>query len=135
MIGLLKPAEFAAPLPPEGVEATYRRLRRQVFTGIYVGYAAYYLVRNNLALAIPDILREHPEYSKAALGTGTAAGFTGLFGYAFGAALSGSGIGWVADRFGWGAVFAIMVGCCLLTILFSALTLGHRTESVAYAAA
>ena len=30
---------------------------------------AYYLVRNTLALAIPDILKEHPEYSKAALGT------------------------------------------------------------------
>jgi OPA family glycerol-3-phosphate transporter-like MFS transporter len=62
---------------------------------------------------------------------GTAAGFTGFFGYAFGAALSGSGIGWVADRWGWGAVFAIMVACCLLTILFSALTLGHRVESAA----
>jgi OPA family glycerol-3-phosphate transporter-like MFS transporter len=60
---------------------------------------------------------------------GTAAGFTGFFGYAFGAALSGSGIGWVADRWGWGAVFAIMVACCLLTIFFSALTLGHRAES------
>jgi MFS transporter, OPA family, glycerol-3-phosphate transporter len=60
---------------------------------------------------------------------GTAAGFTGFFGYAFGAALSGSGIGWVADRWGWGAVFTIMVICCVLTIFFSALTLGHRAES------
>ena len=38
--------------------------RRQVFAGIFVGYAAYYLVRNTLALAIPDILRGIPEYSK-----------------------------------------------------------------------
>jgi MFS transporter, OPA family, glycerol-3-phosphate transporter len=60
---------------------------------------------------------------------GTAAGFTGFFGYAFGAALSGSGIGWVADRWGWGTVFSIMVACCLLTIVFSAMTLGHRAES------
>ena len=60
---------------------------------------------------------------------GTAAGFTGFFGYAFGAALSGSGIGWVADRWGWGAVFGIMVVCCLLTIFFSALTLNHRADS------
>ena len=51
------------------VDATYRRLRVQVFSGIFVGYAAYYLVRNNLALAIPDILREHPHLSKAELGT------------------------------------------------------------------
>jgi OPA family glycerol-3-phosphate transporter-like MFS transporter len=64
---------------------------------------------------------------------GTAAGFTGLFGYALGSATSGLGIGWVADRWGWGAVFGIMVGCCLLTIFFSALTLGHRADSAARA--
>src|SRR6185295_15109298 len=39
------------------------------FAGIFIGYAGYYLVRNNLALAIPDLLAEHPEYSKAELGT------------------------------------------------------------------
>jgi MFS transporter, OPA family, glycerol-3-phosphate transporter len=69
MIGWLKPAPFAAPLPLEEVDPTYRRLRRQVFVGIFIGYAGYYLVRNNLALAMPDILREHPQYSKAALGS------------------------------------------------------------------
>jgi OPA family glycerol-3-phosphate transporter-like MFS transporter len=51
------------------VDREYKRHRRSVFAGIFVGYAAYYLVRNNLALAIPDILSEHPEHSKAALGT------------------------------------------------------------------
>jgi len=66
---------------------------------------------------------------------GTAAGFTGFFGYVFGAAISGSGVGWVADRFGWGSVFAIMVACCLLTIAFSALTLGHKAQSAARLAA
>jgi len=69
MISWLKPAAFAAPLPPVQVDPTYRRLRRRVFLGIFAGYAAYYLVRNNLALAIPDILRQHPQYSKAALGS------------------------------------------------------------------
>jgi OPA family glycerol-3-phosphate transporter-like MFS transporter len=68
MIGLLKPAAYAAPLPAADVDPTYRRLRRRVFAGIFIGYAGYYLVRTNLALAIPDILREHPEYSKAGLG-------------------------------------------------------------------
>ena len=69
MIGFLRPAPLTEPLPADQVDPTYRRLRRSVFAGIFVGYAGYYLVRNNLALAIPDLLREHPEYSKAALGT------------------------------------------------------------------
>jgi OPA family glycerol-3-phosphate transporter-like MFS transporter len=74
VIAFLRPAAFASPLAADRVDPTYRRLRRQVFVGIFVGYAGYYLVRNNLALAIPDLLREHPEYSKAALG----AALTGL---------------------------------------------------------
>ena len=52
MFAWLKPAPFAAPLPAAQVDASYRRLRRQVFIGIFTGYAGYYLVRNNLALAI-----------------------------------------------------------------------------------
>ena len=70
MFGWLKPAPFAPPLPAAAIDPTYRRLRMRVFVGIFVGYAGYYLVRNNLALAIPDVLREHPEYTKAQLGTG-----------------------------------------------------------------
>ncbi len=63
------PAVSGAAVAADDVDSTYRRLRVQVFSGIFVGYAAYYLVRNNLALAIPDILREHPHLSKAELGT------------------------------------------------------------------
>jgi glycerol-3-phosphate transporter len=69
MIAFLRPAPAAAPLEPSRVDPEYRRQRRRVFLGIFLGYAAYYLVRNNLALAIPDILREYPQYSKAQLGT------------------------------------------------------------------
>jgi OPA family glycerol-3-phosphate transporter-like MFS transporter len=69
MFGFLRPAPAAAPLPPAAVDPTYRKLRREVFIGIFAGYAAYYLVRNTLALAIPDILREYPQYSKTQLGT------------------------------------------------------------------
>ena len=69
MIGFLKPARFQPELPAERIDPEYRRLRRRVYAGIFVGYAGYYLVRNNLALAIPDLLAEHPEYSKAELGT------------------------------------------------------------------
>src|SRR5512134_3603664 len=69
MIGILKPAPAAPGVPAERVDAAYRAQRWRVFTGIFAGYAAYYLVRNNLALAIPDILKDYPQHSKAELGT------------------------------------------------------------------
>jgi OPA family glycerol-3-phosphate transporter-like MFS transporter len=69
MIGILKPAPAAPGVPAERVGEAYRVQRWRVFSGIFLGYAAYYLVRNNLALAIPDILREYPQHSKAELGT------------------------------------------------------------------
>jgi len=67
--GFMKPAPASEPLPPERIDPEYRRLRLQVFAGIFAGYAAYYLVRKNFALAMPDILRDYPQYSKAQLGT------------------------------------------------------------------
>jgi OPA family glycerol-3-phosphate transporter-like MFS transporter len=60
---------------------------------------------------------------------GTAAGFTGFFGYVFGSAIAGTGVGWIADHWGWSGVFGTMIVCCVLTMAFSALTLGHRTTS------
>ena len=68
MLSVLKPATAAPPRPPERVNSDYRRLRWQVFSGIFVGYAAFYLVRNNFALAIPDILKAYPQYTKTSLG-------------------------------------------------------------------
>lgn len=69
MISFLRPRPPAPPLPAERIDPEYRRLRLQVFAGIFIGYAAFYLVRKNLALAIPDILRDYPHYTKAALGS------------------------------------------------------------------
>ncbi len=60
---------------------------------------------------------------------GTAAGFTGFFGYVFGSALAGSGVGWIADHWGWHGVIVTMCLCCVLAMLFSAMTLGHRAAS------
>ena len=37
MIGLLRPAAAAPPLPADAVDPAYRRLRVQVFVGIFVG--------------------------------------------------------------------------------------------------
>lgn len=60
---------------------------------------------------------------------GTAAGFTGFFGYVFGSAIAGTGVGWIADHWSRHGVFLTMVICCILTMVFSALTLGHRAVS------
>lgn len=60
---------------------------------------------------------------------GTAAGFTGLFGYVFGSAIAGSGVGWIADHYDWNGVFITMVVCCLAAIVFSAATLRHAATS------
>ena len=66
MIGFLKPPSASTSLPDEDVDPTYRRLRWQVFIGIFVGYAGYYLVRKNFTLAMPDLINEG--FSKTELG-------------------------------------------------------------------
>ncbi len=68
MISLLKPAPATAPLSVDLIDPHYRRLRWQVFAGIFVGYAGFYLVRNNFSLALPAILKAHPEFTKVQLG-------------------------------------------------------------------
>ncbi len=62
---------------------------------------------------------------------GTAVGFTDFFGNVFGSAIAGTGLGRVADHWGWNGVFLAMSVCCLLTMIFSALTLRHRTTNCA----
>jgi len=68
VFSFLKSASALAPLSADRIGPTYRRLRWQMFAGIFIGYAAFYLVRNNFALALPAILKAHPEYSKVQLG-------------------------------------------------------------------
>ena len=111
MFGIFKPAPAVSPLSRDRVDPSYRRLRIQVFAGIFVGYTGYYLVRNNLALAIPDILREHPEFSKAQLGTA----LTGLS-IAYGASkfLMGS----VSDRSNprWFLPLGLLLSCAIMAV-------------------
>jgi MFS transporter, OPA family, glycerol-3-phosphate transporter len=66
MIGFFKPASHISELPENEIDENYRRLRWQVFVGIFVGYAGYYLVRKNFTLAMPFLIEEG--YSKADLG-------------------------------------------------------------------
>ena len=56
MLSIFKPAAHKARLPTAEIDPLYRRLRWQIFIGIFFGYAAYYLVRKNFALAMPYLI-------------------------------------------------------------------------------
>ena len=51
-------------------DAKYKRLRWQVFIGIFIGYAGFYLVRKNFSMAIPML--EPFGFTKGMLGTALA---------------------------------------------------------------
>ena len=49
---LVPPAAKPAQIGPEA-DAKYKKLRWQVFIGIFIGYAGFYIVRKNFSMAIP----------------------------------------------------------------------------------
>lgn len=111
MISFLRPAPDAPPLPADRVDAEYRRLRLRVFIGIFIGYAGYYLVRKNFSLAIPDILKDHPQYTKTDLGSAMTALSVA---YGFSKFLMGS----VSDRSNprWFMPLGLMLSCCIMFV-------------------
>ena len=58
----------------------------------------------------------------------TASGFTGLWGY-IGAAISGVGVGFAADTFGWTGGFALIIGSGIISAFFFALTWNARPRA------
>ncbi|UQY80203.1 Glycerol-3-phosphate transporter [Candidatus Hepatincola sp. Av] len=58
MFWILKPAPITKKLAKEEIDPVYKRLRIQVFLSIFIGYAVYYFVRKNVALAAPAMI-EH----------------------------------------------------------------------------
>lgn len=46
------------PVPEAEVLARYNRLRWQALFGVFIGYAAYYILRNNFLLSSPDLIRD-----------------------------------------------------------------------------
>ena len=56
---------------------------------------------------------------------GTAAGFTGLFGYLGGSVAASALMGYTVDHFGWDGGFVLLIGACVLAILFFIPTLRH----------
>jgi OPA family glycerol-3-phosphate transporter-like MFS transporter len=66
MLEFLKPKSAQELLPENQIDPTYKKLRFQVFLGIFIGYASYYLVRKNFSLIMPDLLEQG--YTKSELG-------------------------------------------------------------------
>lgn len=66
MIGIFKPAAHIEPVTEEKIDPEYKRLRWQVYIGIFVGYAGYYLVRRNFSFAMPQLIEEG--FSRTELG-------------------------------------------------------------------
>ncbi len=67
MISIFKPPPHIDRLPQDRIDPVYRRMRLQVFAGIFIGYAGYYLVRKNFSLAAPYLIEEHG-YNKTQIG-------------------------------------------------------------------
>jgi OPA family glycerol-3-phosphate transporter-like MFS transporter len=120
VIGFLKPAAHREPLPEEDQDSAYRRLRRQVFMGIFVGYAGYYLVRKNFTLAMPYLIAEG--YTKADLGFA-------LSGVSIAYGLSKFIMGSVSDRSN-ARIFMSLGLLCSALIMISMGTLPAATSSV-----
>jgi OPA family glycerol-3-phosphate transporter-like MFS transporter len=60
---------------------------------------------------------------------GTAAGFTGFFGYVGGSVAASALLGWTVEHFGWNGGFIVLFISCLLAILFIALTVNGEIEN------
>ncbi len=66
MLGFLSPPAHQEQIASKDVDESYKKLRIQVLLGVIVGYAAYYLIRKNFSLAMPDLIEQG--FTKSELG-------------------------------------------------------------------
>ena len=55
MASFLAPPAYKPEQTGPEADAKYKRLRWQVFIGIFIGYAGFYLVRKNLSMAVAPL--------------------------------------------------------------------------------
>lgn len=67
MLSLLKKGPSANKVPAEKIQATYGRYRIQALLSVFLGYLAYYIVRNNFTLSTP-YLKEQLDLSATQIG-------------------------------------------------------------------
>ena len=56
MFKFLKAPPHKPLISEEKIDPLYKKMRLQVFLGIFIGYAGYYFIRKNFAIAIPDLI-------------------------------------------------------------------------------
>ena len=66
MFKFLKAPPSKLQIAKIAIDKKYNKMRWQVFIGIFVGYAGYYLIRKNFAIAMPDLIKEG--FTKTELG-------------------------------------------------------------------
>ena len=57
-LGFLSAPPKAPAVAPEKVDSLYKRLRLEAFMGIFLGYAGFYLIRNNIPL-VASVLKDN----------------------------------------------------------------------------
>ena len=67
MLSIFKAGPAANKVPAEKVQETYGRYRIQALLSVFLGYLAYYIVRNNFTLSTP-YLKEHLDLSATQIG-------------------------------------------------------------------
>lgn len=54
-MNFLKSPQSQSQVPQAQIKSIYQRLRWQVFLGIFIEYASYYLLQNNFTIALPQL--------------------------------------------------------------------------------
>lgn len=67
MLSVFKTGQAADSVPAEKIQVTYRRYRMQALLSVFLGYLAYYIVRNNFTLSTP-YLKEQLDLSATQIG-------------------------------------------------------------------
>ncbi|STG52424.1 transporter protein [Escherichia coli] len=67
MLSIFKTGQAADSVPAEKIQVTYRRYRMQALLSVFLGYLAYYIVRNNFTLSTP-YLKEQLDLSATQIG-------------------------------------------------------------------
>lgn len=67
MLSIFKTVQAADSVPAEKIQVTYHRYRMQALLSVFLGYLAYYIVRNNFTLSTP-YLKEQLDLSATQIG-------------------------------------------------------------------